>query len=132
MIVSPGGTDIHNDVLKFLEEAQNELMCIATSTGSWDNMGHCDAFRLAKGLDEGESDDCWVDGYNAMALKYSPNYNKIVEVDVCGATESSGSSDTIIDDSATEDEATEDETPEDETPESDDSSDYTGDDYEDC
>lgn len=49
----PNNIDIKNDVLKFLEEAQNELVCIAMDTGSWDSMGHCDAFREARNLDEG-------------------------------------------------------------------------------
>lgn len=83
LIADPDGEDIKNDVLKFLEESQNELVCIMMDTGSWDNMGHCDTFRADRGLEEGDSDDCWEAHYNSMPTSYSFNYNSIVQTDAC-------------------------------------------------
>lgn len=91
-MMNPEGREINNEVLKFLEEAQNELLCIAADTGSWDMMGHCDVFRTERNLDEGESSDCWEQGYNGMKLKYTPNYANIVTTGVCGTDSGSSSS----------------------------------------
>lgn len=51
-------------------------------TGTWDSMGHCDSFREARNLAEGEASDCWVAYYDSMET-YSPNYNSNVDVDAC-------------------------------------------------
>lgn len=82
LMQDPENEDIKNDVLKFLEEAQNEMVCIMMDTGSWDSMGHCDTFREERGLEEGDSDDCWVDFYNSMPTD-DPVYNSIVDTSAC-------------------------------------------------
>lgn len=55
----PGYEDIKTPVLKFLEEANNEAICIICDTGTFDAAGHCDEFREDLNLDEGEYSTCF-------------------------------------------------------------------------
>lgn len=71
LMTNPENTlDIHNEVLKYLEESQLELICIMADTGSWDAMGHCDGFRDSRGLAEGESSTCWESYYSTIQDTY--------------------------------------------------------------
>ena len=36
-----------------------------TDTGSWDTMGHCDAYRANHNLAQGETNDAWKDYYSS-------------------------------------------------------------------
>jgi len=36
----PNYEDIHHNILRFLDESLNELLCIMTP-GTWDAKGHC-------------------------------------------------------------------------------------------
>uniref|UniRef100_A0A7S2R9Q9 Uncharacterized protein n=1 Tax=Mucochytrium quahogii TaxID=96639 RepID=A0A7S2R9Q9_9STRA len=79
LMLDPKGKDIKNEVLKYLEESQNELICIMTQTGSWDNMGHCDAFRSKRNLTEGQSSTCWEARYAELAEQtYNIQYHTSV------------------------------------------------------
>jgi len=59
----PKGEDIHHNILRFLDESLNELLCIMTP-GEWDAKGHCTAYREAHGLENGQVADCWENYYN--------------------------------------------------------------------
>ena len=72
------GQDIHNSVLRFLEEGAIDLVCIATDL----DFNRCSAMREKWGVEEGTKCNCWLEAYKAMY-----GVDALVDADLvdCGA-----------------------------------------------
>lgn len=84
LMMNPNGKNIMKDVLKFLEEAQNELVCIMSSNwDSWDTMGFCVTYREKHGLTGNETDTCWEKYYSTLPDHFDFDFDKSIDVSTC-------------------------------------------------
>ena len=62
LIKDPQYTDIHHNLLQYLEEGSIDLVCLSTDLV----MDHCDGTRETSGAESGDHCNCWFDAYQAI------------------------------------------------------------------
>lgn len=80
-----GGLTIR--VMKYLEEASNEAICIASDTYTVDS-DNCPEYRDKHGLVEGEASTCWLPYYNKLTENIPLNYHSTVDWEACDYSDS--------------------------------------------
>jgi hypothetical protein len=77
---------VETKITKFVEEATNELLCIALIDTAWDE-DHCPVFKINHGLAMDEVSKCWEEWWSIMPDTYHFDYHSSVNEHLCDALE---------------------------------------------